>query len=294
MVPFVVHAIFGFRGVDHTQIDSFATEIFLDSITSTSKDSNGENLFLPGDVKILMISPWHQNVLNVSDTVLPEMSQIGTKIVFEIHIYNTHAIRSNAREVRHTGILRDEPSDGYIAECERSDIYDLAEKAHSIRSLLARDTFVENVVHVIGQDSRLQYHRITAFSTLLTNSGFVKQSAVLSSWIIKTQVGGRSVYDHEMESFPFSRYHTNRIMITKRVDEYIPFLIMPILCYIIIRKKTFVACNKYFPATRKKPVGNGKFIDDFVTLGNQSYDAEKSASALLYNESRKRRYRLND
>ena len=85
MVPFVVHAIFGFRGVDHNQIDSLATEILLDSISSTSKDSNGENLFfLPGDVKILMISPWHQNVLNVSDTMLPEMSQIGTKIVFEI------------------------------------------------------------------------------------------------------------------------------------------------------------------------------------------------------------------
>ena len=66
MVPFVVHAIFGFRGVDHTQIDPLATEIFSDSISS-----NGGGLFLPGDVKILMINPWHQNVLNVSDTMLP-------------------------------------------------------------------------------------------------------------------------------------------------------------------------------------------------------------------------------
>lgn len=290
MVPFVVHAIFGFRGVDHTKIDPLSTEIFSDSISS-----NGENLFLPGDVKILMISPWHQNVLNVSDTMLPEMSQIGTKIVFEIHIYNTHAIRFDDQEVRHTGIFRDKPSDGNLAECERSDIFDLAEKAHNVRSLLARVTFVENVVRVIGQDSSLQNHRITAFSELLTNPGFVYQSTVLSSWIIKTEVGGGSVYDHETEPFPFSEYHTNRIMITNiSVGEYIPFLIIPILCYIFMRKRKFGACNNYFPTSRKKHGENGKFMDDFVTLGNQSYEVENTSSPILYNERTKRRFRRND
>lgn len=278
MVPFVVHAIFGFRGVDHTQIDPLATEIFSDSISS-----NGGGLFLPGDVKILMINPWHQNVLNVSDTMLPEMSQMGTKIVFEIHIYNTHAIRFDAQEVRHTEFFRDEPRGGNLAECESSDIFDLAEKAHYVSSLLARDTFVENVVNVIGKDSRLQNHRITAFSDLLTNPAFVYQSTVLSSWIIKT------------EPFPISEYHTYRVMTTNRsVGEYIPFLLIPILCYIVMRKKQFGARNNYFPTTRKKHGENGKFMDDFVTLGKQGYEVGKTSSTLLYNESTKRRFRRND
>jgi hypothetical protein len=252
-------------------VDGYATEILIDSIFATSKDKLGQNSFSPGDVKILMKTPWYEQKSN---------TQIGTKIVFEIHIYNTYAMRfddysSRTQEVGRDSIPRDKSGGGYLAECESSDISDLTKKAHLVCSMLTRDKFVENFVQTLRLDNRL---RSTAFSDLLDIPTFVDQSAMLSSWIIKTEVGGGSVYDHEMESFLYSEYTTRKFNVTNRsFGEYIPYFLIPILCYMTYffrRQKHLTGYNIYLPIVRKKDKNHTKDTDDFDSFGNQSHDIE--------------------
>lgn len=242
-------------------MDGYATEILIDSISATSKDKLGQNTFSPGDVKILMKTPWYEQKSN---------TQIGTKIVFEIHIYNTFAMRFDDYSSRTQEVGR-----GNLAECESSDISDLAKKAHLVRSILTRDKFVENFVQTLGLDNRL---RSTAFSDLLNIPSFVDQSTVLSSWIIRTEVGGGSVYDHEMEPFLYSEYTARKFNFTNRsFGEYIPYLLMPILCsmtYFFKRQKHLTGYNIFSPIVNKKDENHSKDTDDFDSFGNQSHDIE--------------------
>ncbi len=81
IIPFVVHVILAFRGVDSTHWDKMSEAVIIDAFSDAVKNAQGKPIFEPSDVELLMVSPWYQEVLEVGGTTTGEMSEpLGTKV----------------------------------------------------------------------------------------------------------------------------------------------------------------------------------------------------------------------
>jgi len=236
IIPFVVHVILAFRGVVHSTWDENAESTIIDAFSDAIRNREKEKIFEPSDVELLMISPWHEDVLEFSAS--DDVSQVlGTKVVMEVHMYNDHAIKpesfaehSTARKQqgndlsdRLSTMLRSKADSKKLSECKSSDIFQLAQKAHEIHFVLQKDNFVESLASSIklgGQES--------TFSPFVENDQFLKDSKVFSSWTIKTEVGGGSVYDHELDPYP------NAMHYVKVTPAYFGFVNLPTIAYVCL------------------------------------------------------------
>jgi len=236
VIPFVVHVILAFRGVDHSTWDKNAESTIIDAFSDAIKNTQNEHIFEPSDVELLMISPWHQDVLDFSGTASGDMSQLlGTKVVMEVHMYNNNAIKpessaeDSARKIpndladRLSTMLRSKADSKKLSECKSSDIFQLAQKAHEIHFVLQKDGFMESL-----RDSMKSSQEVFAFSPMIQNEQFVKDSIVFSSWTIKTEVGGGSVYDHELDPYPHALHYV------KITPAYFGFLNLSTVAYICL------------------------------------------------------------
>ena len=63
-IPFVVHVILGFLGAEYSNWNEPAQDCVVNAFAATTKNTDGagsfENYFEPGDVKLLMASPWYK------------------------------------------------------------------------------------------------------------------------------------------------------------------------------------------------------------------------------------------
>lgn len=205
LIPFVVHIILAFRGVDHTAWNKNSERIIIEAFSDAVKDQNGENLFQPSDVEILMISPWYQDILDISGSAHENMSKIlGSKLVMEVHMYNEKATLPALKTVgasKITSMMQRRADIGRLSECKNSDVFNLAQRAHKIHFVLKDSEFMQNMGNSLEKyHQQIEQNEMTAFTALMQNEQYVKESIVFSSWTIKTEVGGSSVYDHELVS----------------------------------------------------------------------------------------------
>ena len=91
-----------------------------------------------------------------------------------------------------------------VSVCRNSDIFEFAQKAHEIHSNLDQSDFMRKM------GKSLQKHHldnndgsVEIFSSFFSDEKNMDESMVVSSWTIKTAVGGSgSIYDHKLDPFP--------------------------------------------------------------------------------------------
>lgn len=152
-----------------------------------------------------MISPWYQDILDISGSAHENMSKIlGSKLVMEVHMYNEKATLPALKTVgasKITSMMQRRADIGRLSECKNSDVFNLAQRAHKIHFVLKDSEFMQNMGNSLEKyHQQIEQNEMTAFTALMQNEQYVKESIVFSSWTIKTEVGGSSVYDHELVS----------------------------------------------------------------------------------------------
>ncbi len=216
VIPFVVHLILAFCGLNNDEWDETAESLLIDAVASSVKNARGDTMFEPTDVELLMTSPWYEEIMDANGLPTGDMSQlVGTKLVIEIHIHNPNSlvpfqslndaeprIDANIQERFSTLFGRKHKASQNGLECRSSDLFELAQKAHEIQYNLGKKDFMPQVVNSLQKIVNNMGGATTALSPLISNQKYIEESIVVSSWIIKTAIGGGSIYDHKLDPFP--------------------------------------------------------------------------------------------
>ena len=196
-VPFVVHAIVLFANTDSSLWTKKDEELFVESFAKTvNMDRQPEDeLFGPGDVKVLSVGPWKAN----DDSFYEGNVETGMQLVLEVSIYNDNAILLVDDQANKNGTLGGVVQKGKdvmhiitgpdLAKCKESDIYPLSQTALDVHLEMGKDDFMRLLIQCIremGYDSLND----SVFESISDEGDSVDKSTVLTSWTVKTEVGG--------------------------------------------------------------------------------------------------------
>jgi hypothetical protein len=157
-----------------------------------------DNLVEPGDVVVLNVTPWmaSDDTIFGAKSLEGEDEELGMQIVVETSIFNNNAeLPPSKRE-------RDVP----LATCHDSDLLPLASVALKINNKLAESNFVDIMVEKMKTDEALGEKQMSPFYFAFEDGNLAKESQVVTSWTIKTDIGaGSSLIDF----VPIVRIHIN-------------------------------------------------------------------------------------
>ena len=307
LIPFVVHVILAFRGVDHKTWTKESETTIIEAFSDSVKNGQHKQIFKPSDVELLMVSPWTEDVIDIGGSTMGEIESLGTKIVMEVHMYNDNAITpsDNMDHTPHENegggdfshkisvMLRSKLNPQHLSECKSSDIFGLAQKAHEIHYVLGEDSFMRTLSSSLKKDPLVEDNAST-FSPMISVEDFVDQSIVFSSWTIKTEVGGGSVYDHKLDPYPSAIHYV------KVSPAYFGFFNLKFLAYLLLplivtalvarRRQTFrernddrflilspsamTYCPKPFEIVKRKLRARKKGSEDDAHIRRQHYTTE--------------------
>ncbi|KAL9186464.1 hypothetical protein ACHAXT_005702 [Thalassiosira profunda] len=181
-VPFVVHAIMKIRGAVASHWTKHSEEVFRESFAAAANERRKESdsLFEAGDVIVLNSSPWRASDDTVFGTssLEGEDEELGMQIVVETSIFNENAELP--------------PVKGKIiplSTCHERDLQPLANVALSIHKKLAEKTFIDAMVERMKSDVSLGEKQMSPFYFMFEDRKLARESQVVTSWTIKTDVG---------------------------------------------------------------------------------------------------------
>ena len=226
-VPFVVHAILAFKGGNTPLWNRHYEDMFVDAFATTvnaGRHNDGE-LFGPGDIKVLMVTEWYRSD---EDEDNENVKALGTKLVAEISIFNPNAtVPEYEVAVEGEGPTDPLPSNVTKKEkakqawdnvlhsiedawddlggppkmvCEESDTYPLAKSALHVHMELERPSFMKELLLQMEENERKvgggNFSYSSPFLPLYRTQSYKDSSKFLSSWTIKTEIGGGIIHNH--------------------------------------------------------------------------------------------------
>jgi len=197
-VPFVIHAILKIRGAIADLWTKKSEEMFAEAFAATVNRNRNpdEALFGPGDVIVVRASAWKASDDNIFGDTPDDESQdevLGMQLVVETSIANYNAILASNEVVDETNGRVDHRARGPKYICDESEMQPLAAIATDIHRQLAQQNFVPMMLEVLKQDERdeqLDRAHVSPFHYTFEDGGFLQQSKVVTSWTIKTDIGG--------------------------------------------------------------------------------------------------------
>jgi hypothetical protein len=244
-VPFVVHVILAFGGINNDSWNKETESSLIEAFASSVKDSKGNQLFVPTDVEVLMTSPWFQEEVDVNGSPAGDIAQaVGTRAVVEVHIHNPNAVQSVVDSEERIPLMfgRKHKASEKVSECKSSDLFELAQKAHEIHYVLNKDNFMTQLIHSLQiQSSENPGASSPVLVPLMTNQQFMDQSLVVSSWTIKTAIGGGSIYDHKLDPFPGA---ANYVSVSPAYLGHSPFTALSIVVLAVLAWNIFLRGKK--------------------------------------------------
>ncbi len=120
----------------------------------------------------------------------------------EPHLVGEGSDMAHELSERFTAILRSRGANHQLSECKSSDIFELAQRAHEIHFVLREDNFMRELGKSLEKDERVEENSGSTFSIMPFDEEMLGGSIVFSSWTIKTEIGGGSVYDHQLDPYP--------------------------------------------------------------------------------------------
>lgn len=309
VIPFVVHVILGFRGVKNELWNKQAAESLIETFSSTIHNSVlDKRMFEPTDVELLMTSPWFDDVTN-GDGLQTEAIASGVKAVLEVHLFNEHANMKNINDKRNNldageNKVRKMFGGKNLAqsgsECRNSDIFEFAQKAHEIQSNLDQSDFM------IKMGRNLQKYHFSngngyaaAFSSFFSDERNMNESMVVSSWTIKTAVGGKgSIYDHKLDPFPGA---INYVHVSSAYFGISPFTVLSVLILSVLGFNVFRRRRRRGGTNTSADIsGSMSFIPKPFEMVKRkpgtsaAYTMQKTAAGLVSVRNSKTRSKLDD
>lgn len=209
-VPFLVHAVLGFRGADVMKWSMQSEDDFVAALTKASSDLYPRKLFDEGDVNVLAVLPWYADDTGQSSSTSRGTSQEpdtqGIKIVLEIAIFNARAKGNSTWLTMHE--KERDPAEGTLANimrnitarfgtgdrksiCLNDDLFRLAKQALTLKKdVLKHEELVPKIVARLSQldsHSHLQQYS-SPFQGLFEEALYVTDSRLLSVWSIRTEI----------------------------------------------------------------------------------------------------------
>ena len=269
VIPFVVHVILAFRGINNNNWNKAAESSVIEAFASSVKNSRGNVVFEPTDVELLMISPWSEEIPNTNESSTGGgTTQVsGMKAVIEVHIHNPNAFQhvpneggmgsTDIQQKVSAMIGRKDKASQEDSGCRSSDLFELAQKAHEIHNVLGQNNFMKQMVHSLQTTNADDPSSI--WLPLVTNQEYIDESVVVSSWTIKMSIGGGSIYDHKLDPFPGA---INYVQVSPAYFGYPQLTLLSALILIVIAYKIFVRNNKH----KEKDLGTFNFIFTSATF----------------------------
>lgn len=216
-VPFVVHAVIGLVGVRADLWNARAEEQFLEALARVSggfgpqgpvQSLSKGSVFGPGDISVLMVSQWSP-LENTNPKQPSGDASNGLKLILEISIFNPTAklapgqddkVNDDANSTM-TGITAVLDKINFLKSdsktpksiCEEKELYPYAKHAMRIHAQLQDPQFLSTLANNIQYDPE---DRTNPFQFMQRRNN-VEMSKVLTSWTIKTEIGGQgSLHDH--------------------------------------------------------------------------------------------------
>jgi hypothetical protein len=229
-VPFLVHAVFGFRGVSVSRW-TVEMEYMLESALASAARSmspTNEQLFEAGDVNVLLAVPWYADddddpedhkARRLDDTTDSDIQ--GMKVVLDISILNPlFGIRNDTAAL--DGSPENNSSDGPLQsmlrnisisfsreeeiKCDPGQLFTSAKKARGLN----RDVLPAAIPHLIDELKRLEDPNTSvsdsAFEPLYYKEKEVKydtKSRLLASWTIRTHIDADDHINYRGPPRPF-------------------------------------------------------------------------------------------
>ena len=194
-VPFLVHAILLFAGVDASDWTKADEDFLVETFASAVNDEreSGDELFGPGDIKITSVNKWSAD----KDEFYSGNIKTGMKIVLEVSIYNENAVLlSEAKNGTKTVIDKGKDIMHVITGpehtvCKESDIYPLSKTALDVHLELGKAKFMPMVIQNMRDNGRESLGE-SVFAPLRDEGESVERSKVLTSWTIKSEISGEN------------------------------------------------------------------------------------------------------
>jgi hypothetical protein len=177
LVPFVVHAIFGFAAGEGGAEDRFwdkpHEEVFANALSEAIlQERTNDSLHVgPGDISIILVRDWREG------SGIGGNGPIGKKVTAEISIYNSEAAKQQKEGTFHQG-------------CREEALYPYSQAALEVHNMMLDDNFLQTVLD-ITVDAGNMHADHSSFDVEYLSKPFnvisAKESKILSSWTIKTE-----------------------------------------------------------------------------------------------------------
>jgi len=214
-VPFLVHAVIGFRGGSLANWSLATEDVFVSALTKTAATLSHKRLFGNGDVNVLAVLPWYQDDggdegwddLDSTVGSASETNELGLKVVLEISIFNPQAkvgnetLESLAPDNEGNGNLLysafQNITDRFSLKeakttCRADDLYALAKQALVLkREVIRHEEFVPLLIDEVKKTGNGITDQPNApFLTVETNTigRFAEGSRVIAVWSIRTEI----------------------------------------------------------------------------------------------------------
>lgn len=254
MVPFIVHAVFGFADATVDKWTLASEDIFATALTNAMRDVSSENHFGVGDVNILLVLPWNREDDSPDSGIeeITEKNATGMKVVLEISVFNPLArvndlstaavggdLVNTKPETPMTSVLRnftDRLTGRQIkTTCNQDDLYALAKKALRLRKdVLHNPKMIRAIIdelkklHSGGVDMK-----DSPFSPIFRGETTGKNHLLLA-WTIRTEV------DDEINYFGPKKPLWHRIL---SLFQKILSLVLLLASLITFRNLLVVCCD---------------------------------------------------
>jgi hypothetical protein len=218
-VPFIVHAVLGFRKGQVLKWNQNAKEILVATLTGTIdkvlQSQNETMTFTEGDVHIVSALDWYLEDYQEDDDNMrtsrldgdqvddeTESKEWGVKVVIEISIYNPIAVVGRASAIENMeqkdavdplGSILQNITDRVRGTkthnqklCHHDELYKLAKRALVTKRAFLNESFMMLLIRKIQNETKGDVKLAAPFGPISALGYNISQSRLLSSWTIRT------------------------------------------------------------------------------------------------------------
>jgi len=217
LVPFIIHAVFGFHGALVSKWSRETEEIFSLALTKAARSIDPTaQVFSEGDVNVRMALPWYPDEDDPDDgreRLLPKETEdvepSGLKVVVEISLYNPLANFKNKTVVPAEEIQGDQAEGALSAmlrnitnliqgrkpasQCNAEELYALAKKALALKKgVFGSNRFTATLINKMEELEKKQkdhdFLQESPFGKTYNTTMFYEKSQLISAWSIRTEI----------------------------------------------------------------------------------------------------------
>jgi hypothetical protein len=202
-VPFVVHAVVGFKRGSLSKWTEASQDAFLEALVGTAQRISNRKLFLAGDVNVLLALPWYEDETDISDLANQRPSDIrGFRVAVEVSVFNDRALMQppdfEVSSIEDRATLRENA-------CGAEALYWLAKHALAVKKeVFLKDGFMNALVNEMKASTIPEQE--SAFKEMFVNGVNANDEHIVSAWTVRTEIDDEINYFGPQKPFMAKLY----------------------------------------------------------------------------------------